>query len=133
MSESVPPAVPPSVPAAETSKPAAAEKPSIKYEDFAKLDLRVAHVIAARPHPNADRLLLLQVRVGTVEKQIVAGIKAKYPPEEMVGKQIVIVDNLEPAMLRGEESLGMLLAASDANGVSLLTPDRPLESGSKVK
>jgi tRNA-binding protein len=109
------------------------EKPKITYEDFAKLDLRVAHVIAARAHPNADKLLLLQVKVGTEEKQIVAGIRGHYEPETLVGRQIVIVNNLQPAVLRGEDSNGMLLAASDGAGVTLLRPDRDCESGSRVK
>ena len=79
---------------------------SIKYEDFAKIDLRVAKVLEARPHPNADKLMLLQIQVGDVEKQIVAGIRAHYTPEQLVGRRIIIVNNLEPAMLRGETSNG---------------------------
>lgn len=109
------------------------DKPKVTYEDFAKLDLRVAQVLSARPHPNADKLLLLQVKVGEEEKQIVAGIKAHYAPETLVGRQIVIVNNLVPAVLRGEESNGMLLAASDAAGVVLLRADRDVEAGSRVK
>ena len=84
----------------------------ITYTDFAKLELRVAKVLEVRPHPNADRLLLLQVDVGDQQKQIVAGIRHHYEPEQLVGKLIVIVNNLEPAMLRGEPSNGMLLAAT---------------------
>lgn len=109
------------------------DKPLCTYDDFAKLDLRVATVLAARPHPNADKLLLLQIKVGEVEKQIVAGIKAHYTPESLVGKQIVIVNNLAPAMLRGEESSGMLLAASDENGVVVVQPGREMTPGSRVK
>src|SRR5688572_1649051 len=108
-------------------------KPEVTYEDFAKLDLRVAKVLAAREHPNADKLLLLQIQVDDVEKQIVAGIRAHYQPADLVGRQIVIVNNLEPAVLRGEESQGMLLAASDAAGVVLLRPDRDCTPGAKVK
>jgi methionyl-tRNA synthetase len=92
-------------------------KPEITYDDFAKIDLRIATVLAAREHPNADKLMLLQIKVGEVEKQIVAGIRGHYTPEQLVGRQIVVVNNLQEAMLRGEESHGMLLAASDA-GVS---------------
>src|SRR5438067_9530454 len=103
-----------------TEKPS---KPTIAYEQFAKLDLRVATVIAAREHPNADRLLLLRVRIGEQEKQIVAGIRGHYQPQDLVGTQIIVLGNLEPAMLRGEESEGMLLAASDDCGVILLRPD----------
>ena len=108
-------------------------KPEITYDDFAKIDLRVATVLAAREHPNADKLMLLQIKVGEVEKQIVAGIREHYTPEELVGRQIVVVANLEEAVLRGEESHGMLLAASDAAGIVLLRPDRECESGAAVK
>ncbi len=108
-------------------------KPEISYEDFAKLDLRVAKVLSAREHPNADKLLLLQIQVGDGEKQIVAGIRGHYTPESLVGRQIVVLNNLAPAMLRGEESNGMLLAASDASGVILLRPERDCELGAVVK
>lgn len=97
----------------------------IKYEDFAKLELRVAKVVEARPHPNADKLLLLTIDVGDRRKQIVAGIRKHYEPEALVGKLIVVVNNLEPAILRGETSEGMLLAASSGDKVILLTPDDP--------
>ena len=93
----------------------------ISYEDFAKLELRVAKVLEARPHPNADKLLLLQVDVGEEQKQIIAGIRQHYTPEQLVGKLIVIVNNLAPAMLRGETSNGMLLAATSADKVIVLT------------
>jgi methionyl-tRNA synthetase len=108
-------------------------KPTITYDDFAKIELRIATVLAAREHPNADKLMLLQIKVGEDEKQIVAGIRLHYKPEDLVGRQIVIVNNLEPAVLRGEESNGMLLAASDSQGVVLLKPDRDCEPGSGVK
>ena len=108
-------------------------KPLITYETFAQLDLRVATVLEAREHPNANKLLLLKIQVGDITKQIVAGIKAHYAPETLVGTQIIIVNNLEPAMLRGEESQGMLLAASDANSVVLLRPEKAISSGAKVK
>lgn len=109
------------------------DKPLIPYDDFAKLDLRVAKVLAAREHPNANKLLLLQIQVGEVEKQIVAGIRGHYVPEELVGRQIVIVNNLEPAVIRGEESNGMLLAASDGEAVVLVRPDRDCAAGSRIK
>lgn len=106
----------------------------IKYEDFGKIDLRVAKVLEARPHPNADKLMLLQVDLGDVQKQIVAGIRAHYTPEQLVGRRIIIVNNLEPAMLRGETSNGMLLAASSGDKVVLLQPDDPEAlPGSRVK
>jgi methionine--tRNA ligase beta chain len=106
----------------------------ITYDDFAKLELRVAKVIEARPHPNAERLLLLQVDVGEEQKQIVAGIRQHYSPEQLVGKLIVIVNNLAPVMLRGETSNGMLLAATSGEKVIVLTPDDPeCVAGAKVK
>jgi methionine--tRNA ligase beta chain len=106
----------------------------INYEDFAKLELRVAKVLEARPHPNADKLLLLQVDVGEEQKQIIAGIRQHYTPEQLVGKLIVIVNNLAPAMLRGETSNGMLLAATSGDKVIVLTLDDPsCVPGAKIK
>ena len=106
----------------------------ITYADFAKLELRVAKVLEARPHPNADRLLLIKVDVGDEQKQVVAGIRQHYSPEQLVGKLIVIVNNLEPAMLRGESSNGMLLAATSNEKVVVLTVDDPeCVVGAKIK
>jgi tRNA-binding protein len=106
----------------------------ISYEDFAKLELRVAKVLEARPHPNADKLLLLQVDVGDEQKQIIAGIRQHYTPEQLVGKLIVVVNNLAPAMLRGETSNGMLLAATSGDKVIVLTVDDPsCAAGAKIK
>ena len=107
----------------------------ITYDDFAKLELRVAKVVEARPHPNADKLMLLQVDIGEeTPKQIVAGIRLHYTPEQLVGKSIIIVNNLAPAMLRGESSNGMLLAASSEAKVILLTVDNPdCLPGAKIK
>lgn len=89
-------------------------KAQIAFDEFAKVDLRVARIIAAEDHPNADRLLKLQVDDGSGQpRQICAGIKAFYKAEDLVGKTIIIVANLAPRTIRGEESCGMLLAASD--------------------
>lgn len=129
MSESTP--VPP--PATTPAAPPAVSPPLVKYDDFARLDLRVARILEAREHPNANKLLLLKIQVGAVEKQIVAGIKGHYEPAQLIGTQIVVVNNLEPAMIRGEESNGMLLAGSDETGVVLVRPERALAVGSKVK
>lgn len=106
---------------------------TITYDDFAKLDLRIAKILEARPHPNADKLILLQIDVGGAQKQIVAGIRGHYELDALVGRQIVVVNNLQTAMLRGEESQGMLLAASDGESVVLLRPDRDCVLGAKVK
>jgi tRNA-binding protein len=108
-------------------------KPEITYDDFSKIDLRIATILSAREHPNADRLMLMQIKVGEEEKQIVAGIRGHYTPDQLVGRQVVVVNNLQEAMLRGEESHGMLLAASDSAGVVLLRPDRDCECGAGVK
>jgi methionine--tRNA ligase beta chain len=106
----------------------------INYEDFAKVELRVAKILEARPHPNADKLMLLQIDVGDVQKQIVAGIRQHYTPEQLVGKLIVVVNNLQPAMLRGETSNGMLLAATSGERVILLTADdAECVVGAKIK
>ena len=107
----------------------------IVYDDFAKVELRVAKVLEARPHPNADKLLLLMVDLGEeAPRQVVAGIKAHYAPEALVGKLIVVVANLAPAMLRGEASNGMLLAATSGDKVVLLTVDDPdCVVGAKIK
>ena len=106
----------------------------ITYEDFAKLELRVARVLEARPHPNADKLILLQIDVGDAQKQIVAGIRQHYTPEQLVGKTIVVVNNLQPALLRGETSNGMLLAATSGEKVILLTVDDPdCAVGARIK
>ncbi len=109
------------------------EKPTVPYAHFAQLDLRVATIVAAREHPGADKLLLLEIDVGDVRKQIVAGIRAHYRAEELVGRQIVVVNNLEPAVIRGESSSGMLLAATDGAAVVLLQPDRQCQAGARIK
>lgn len=103
------------------------------YEDFQKLDIKVAEIENVAPHPNADRLYVLSLKVGEVRKQIVAGIRAHYTEEELKGKKIVIIDNLEPAVIRGVESQGMLLAASDGTMLTLVVPERPITDGAKVK
>lgn len=121
----------------------AAAKPQVTFDEFAKLDLRIARVVKAENHPSADRLLRLQLDDGSgTPRQICAGIKGHYSAEEMVGKLIVIVANLAPRMIRGEESRGMLLAASDApkdatdpnapRKVVVLTPMTDISPGSTV-
>ena len=116
-------------------------KPQITFEDFAKVDLRVAKITHAEPHPNADRLIKLQLDDGSgTPRQICAGVKDYYNPDNLVGKHIVIVANLAPRTIRGEESNGMLLAASDApkddpnaeRNVVLLNPMSDIAPGSSV-
>lgn len=133
----------PAAPSPAAPEPGAA-KPTVTFEEFAKLDLRVARVVAAENHPNADKLLKLQLDDGSgTPRQICAGIKGHYTAEQMVGRLIIIVANLAPRKIRGEESRGMLLAASDlpkdaaaATGadrkVIILRPDSDIAPGSIV-
>lgn len=125
------------------TQPAAAPqttgKPEITFDDFAKVDLRVAKVLHAEPHPNADKLLRLEFDDGSgTPRQICAGIRAQYTPEQLVGKLIVIVANLAPRQLRGVESRGMLLAASDADkgaeqrSVVIISPSADIKPGAVV-
>lgn len=105
----------------------------ITIEQFQEVALRVGTVRAAEPHPNADRLVVLRVDLGTEERQIVAGIRKHYEPETLVGRQVVIVANLAPATLRGVESQGMLLAASSDGKVVLVRPDEEVAPGATVR
>lgn len=105
----------------------------ISISDFQKLDLVVGEVKECSDHPGADKLLILRVDVGGREKQLVAGLRGHYASDELVGKKIVVLDNLEPATLRGERSEGMLLAGTDAGGkVILVTMDREIQPGSRI-
>jgi len=106
---------------------------TISIDDFKKIELKVATIKAAEPHPNADKLMVLQIDLGNEERQICAGIRNQYTPAELIGKQIVVVANLATAKLRGMESQGMLLAASSGDQVIVMTPDKPTLAGSKVK
>lgn len=106
----------------------------VTYEEFKKLEIKVAKIKEVTEHPNADKLYVLKIDVGELqEKQIVAGIRNFYKPEELIGKEIVVINNLEPAVIRGVESQGMLLAASDENGISIVTPHKEVKVGSIVK
>lgn len=102
-------------------------------EDFKKLELRIAEIEEAAPHPNADKLYVLSIRVGDIKKNVVAGIRPYYSVEELKGKKVVLINNLEPAVIRGVESQGMLLAASDESGLTLVTPERAISSGATVR
>ena len=110
------------------------EANELSIEEFARLDLRVGTIRDAKPHPNADRLLVLTVDLGEpAPRQLVAGIRAAYDVRTLPGQQVVVVANLKPAMLRGVESQGMLLAASDADGLAVIAPGRRFAAGTKVK
>jgi methionyl-tRNA synthetase len=105
----------------------------VSLDEFKRVKLTTAEVVSAALHPKADRLLILQIKVGERNKQIVAGIRQYYTPEQLVGRTIVIVDNLQPARLRGEESQGMLLAVRlPDGGLRLLTADGPAASGLEI-
>ena len=105
----------------------------ITIEDFQKVNLRIATIKSVEDHPKADRLYLVTVDLGNEERRLVAGIKPFYKPEELLGRQVVVVENMAPATIRGVESAGMLLAAQDQNGVVILVPEKPVENGSVVK
>jgi len=104
----------------------------INFDDFKKIDLRIAKIIEAEKVEGSDNLLKLRVSRGEEEFQIVSGIKEFYNPEDLVGREVVVIANLEPKMIFGLESQGMLLAAKSAKGPVLLIPDKEVESGSKI-
>jgi len=112
-------------------------KPIIQYDDFVKLDLRVAKVLEASAHPNADKLIIMKIDLGDEQRQIIAGLRQWYSPEQLVGKTIVVVANLAPRKMRGLDSNGMLLAATVGPreamaDVVVLTTDRDTPPGSAV-
>ena len=106
----------------------------IGFEDFAKVDMRVARVLEAFDHPNADKLIVLKIDLGTEQRQICAGLRGHYEAASLVGRSIVVVANLAPRMMRGQESNGMLLAASpaDHSRIILLAPDADIAPGAKI-
>ena len=107
---------------------------TISYDDFTKLEIRVGTVMAAERIPDTDKLLKCTVDFGEFgERTIVSGIALLRKPEEIVGKQLPYIVNLAPRMLRGVESQGMLLAASDESGVALIVPERTVPNGTKLK
>ena len=105
----------------------------VTLDDFKKLELKVAKIIEVKEHPNADRLYVITVDLGGREKQLVAGLKGYYRQDELKGKQIIVIDNLEPAVIRGIKSEGMLLAAQDEERISILVPEKEVKLGSNVR
>ncbi|WP_456326647.1 methionine--tRNA ligase [Palaeococcus sp. (in: euryarchaeotes)] len=105
----------------------------IKFDEFAKVDLRVGKIVEVSDHPNADKLYLVKVDLGDEVRQLVAGLKKYYKPEELLNHYVIVVTNLEPKKLRGVESQGMLLAADDGENVSLLLPDREIKLGARIR
>jgi methionyl-tRNA synthetase len=130
-----PPALPPvaSPELSAVAPQAAPVKQLLTIDEFRKIELKVGQIKEVSDHPNADKLYVVTVDVGGRTKQLVAGIKLGYTKEELVGKFIVVVDNLAPAVLRGVESQGMLLAASNEGSIAVLSPDKPMKPGSKIK
>lgn len=104
----------------------------VSFDDFKKLELKVGEVLSVEHVPNADKLYTLQVDLGGRQVQLVAGLRQLYKEDDLKGKKIVVVSNLEPATIRGVKSEGMLLAAVDKENVSLLTVDRDIRVGSSV-
>lgn len=105
----------------------------INFDDFAKLDIRIGKVLSAEKIEGADKLLKLEVEFGEEQRQIVSGIAQFYTHEDLVGKEFPFVINLEPRMLRGVESQGMILAADVDDQPVLLQPDKQVPPGSKIK
>ena len=105
----------------------------LTLEDFKKISLKTAKVKEVKDHPNADRLYIVKVDLGGEERELVAGIKRSYEPGELIGKVVVIVENLEPAVIRGVESKGMILAAQDGENLAVITPDKTISEGATVK
>lgn len=106
---------------------------TITIDEFKRLDIRIARVVQAEPVPKTDKLLKLTIELGDETRTIVAGIAETYTPEQLVGKQIVVLANLQPATIRGIVSEGMLLAAEVDGKAILLIPDREVPTGSIVR
>ncbi len=104
----------------------------VSFEEFKKLELKIATIKEVKDHPDADKLYVLRIDLGGFTKQIVAGIKLHYRKEELINKQVVVVNNLAPVVLRGIESQGMLLAASDGGRIIILGPEKQVASGSII-
>lgn len=105
----------------------------VSFEDFKKLSIKIARIKEAREHPNADKLYILKIEIGGEEREVVAGIKKAYKLEELSGKLVAVVENIEPATIRGIESQGMVLAAQDGEKLTLICPDKDIAVGSQVK
>ena len=104
----------------------------ISLEEFKKIELRVAKILDAQEIPGADKIWKLSIDVGTEKKEIVAGVKVFYSKEALIGRSVIVVNNLAPAVIRGVESRGMLLAAKDGSALTLLSIEKELPAGSQV-
>lgn len=104
----------------------------INFEEFEKIDLRLAKIISAERIENSEKLLKIQAEIGEEKRQIIAGIGKFYAPEDLIGKTIVVVANLEPRMMMGLESQAMLLAVKNEEGLSVIVPEKEMPSGLKL-
>lgn len=122
----------PTGPPSTDNQPAA--DPTITIDDFLKVKLRVGRVLEAANHPNADKLIVLQVDLGDEKRKLCAGLRGHYEADALVGKNVIVVSNLAPRKMRGEISQGMILAASSADGsqVIALTTESDIAPGSSV-
>lgn len=105
----------------------------ISLDDFKKVEMVVAKILSVEDHPNADRLYVVKIDTGTAVKQLVAGIKSSYTKEQLAGRLIIAINNLEPAVIRGVESQGMVLAVGDEKGMALLSLERDVPLGALVR
>jgi methionyl-tRNA synthetase len=106
----------------------------VKFSEWQKLDLRVGKILSVENHPNADKLYVIEVDLGAEKRKLVAGLKNYYKPKELIGKNCIVAVNLEPAVLRGIKSEGMILAAvsEDKTKVRLIKPDKDIEIGARI-
>ena len=105
----------------------------VTFDDFLKMDLRIGEIVSAENHPNADKLYLLKVKVGEDVRQAVAGIKSSYSLEELKGKKVAVLVNLEPKQIRGQASQCMVLATQSDSEIILIAPEKDAAVGSKIK
>jgi methionyl-tRNA synthetase len=126
--------LPPPAPGPEPTKEGKEAMDIITYDEFKRMDLRVAHILAAESVPGATKILKLQIDIGTEKRQMVAGIAETYTPEELVGRKLIVIVNLKPAVIRGIESQAMLLAAITPDNKALIPFfDRDIDAGAIVK
>ena len=105
----------------------------VSFEDFSKLDLKIGKILEVSDHPNADKLYVLKVDIGEKTIQLVAGVRKYYQPQELQGKLIAVITNLEPRVVRGVESQGMLLAAQSKDTITILSPEKEVSPGSLIR
>jgi len=105
----------------------------IPFEEFKKLSIKIARIKDVKDHPNADKLYVIKVDIGGEERELVAGLRKAYKREELEDRLVAVVDNLEPATIRGVESKGMILAAQDGDKLTIICPDKDVSPGSIIK